>query len=80
MISFRCDVFRHNGHAVEPRYLFANAGVMRGHLRHPDWEMVVANAVTPVFAKRDIEQQGFCYVVHTMRHQEIARSLYAGSR
>jgi hypothetical protein len=76
MVSFRCDVFKHSAPSTEPKYLIANAGVMRGHLDRQNWELVLANAVTPTFAKKGIGERGFCVVIHTAKHREIAKSLY----
>jgi hypothetical protein len=59
MASVRCDVFQPPCDA-KPVCLFANAGVMRGHLDHLGWKHIVANAVTPTFAAADIDQRGYC--------------------
>jgi hypothetical protein len=62
MVSDRCDFFRHKADAID---LFANAGVMRGRLDRREWEIVAANAVTPMFAKRDMAKKGYCVVTET---------------
>jgi hypothetical protein len=63
MVSVRCDVYQHNRHSA--RYLSADAGVLRGHLDRLDWTLVLANRVTPRFAKSDIAGRGFCVVTHS---------------
>jgi hypothetical protein len=67
MASIRCDAFRHRT-AAKPTYLFANAGVMRGHLDRIGWDDVVANAATPRFVVRDIDRKGYSFVRHARRN------------
>jgi hypothetical protein len=74
MVSVRCDVYQHNRHSA--RYLSADAGVLRGHLDRLDWTLVLANRVTPRFAKSDIAGRGFCVVTHSEQDREDARSFY----
>jgi hypothetical protein len=75
MASVRCDVFRHR-RAKNPTYLIANIGVMRGHLQANDWEHVLANVVTPLFAKKDIDRRGWHLARYSKEFSERAKRWY----
>jgi hypothetical protein len=72
MASNFCDVFRHHGDA--DAFLFADSGVMRGHLR--DYEMVASHRPMPAFPRKDIDARGYCLVKFTPNEKERARRWY----
>lgn len=73
MASIYCDVFKHRN--ASETYLFANIGVMRGHLDHLGWEYV-ATGVTPKFAMNSIDKFGYHFIRHADRNAERARRFY----
>ena len=75
MAAVRCDVFEH-GSVSKPRYLIANAGELRGHLDGVGWKHVVANAVTPTFAVKEIDRRGYCLVNFSPDHEARAKRFY----
>jgi hypothetical protein len=56
MAAVRCDLFKHK--TAPKTYLFANIGVMRGHLDHLGWEHI-ATGVTPRFTVKSIDEHGY---------------------